>query len=253
MSSIPQVQKAWKVVRRGIPSRALVCDEKATVPSTLAPGEILVKVQAAALNPVYVNHAYSRLHDPTNASQWVQTDGYAAQLRGQEAPRRGTRFLWCRRRRQRHRPAERTGSLWLHPRPYVKRDHAITDLSAFRLTGSMTALTLKSHQGSLAQYTRLPASYVVPRPAELSPTEAAGLSLAGLTAYQALFNIAKLEQGQHLFINGGSTAVGIAAIQLAKAIGCTVTASASEKREPLLRSLGVDNVRMSHLASPFDI
>lgn len=117
----------------------------------------------------------------------------------------------------------------------------------------MTALTIKSHQGSLAQYTRLPASHVVPRPAELSPTEAAGLTLAGLTAYQALFNIAKLEQGQHLFINGGSTSVGIVAIQLAKAIGCTVTASASEKREPLLRSLGVDNVRNHYPASPFDI
>lgn len=117
----------------------------------------------------------------------------------------------------------------------------------------MTALTIKSHQGSLAQYTRLPATHVVPRPAELSPTEAAGLSLAGLTAYQALFNIAKLEQGQHLFINGGSTAVGIAAIQLAKAVGCTVTASASEKREPLLRSLGVDHVGTSHFASTFDI
>ena len=111
------------------------------------------------------------------------------------------------------------------------------------------ALTFKSHQGSLAQYTRLPASHVVPRPPTLSPTEAAGLTLVGLTAYQALFTIAKLEEGQHLFVNGGSTAVGIAAIQLAKAVGCTVTASASDKREPLLRSLGVDNA--SVLNSPW--
>lgn len=50
--SIPTVQKAWKVVCRGQPSQALVFDEQAAVPSELQPGEVLVKVKAAALNPV---------------------------------------------------------------------------------------------------------------------------------------------------------------------------------------------------------
>ena len=64
-----------------------------------------------------------------------------------------------------------------------------------------------------------------------------------MTAYHALFHDLKLEPGQSLFINGGSTAVGIFAIQLAKAHGCTVTVSASTGREEFLRSLGIDNVR----------
>ena len=107
------------------------------------------------------------------------------------------------------------------------------------------ALTFKSHQGSLAQYTRLPASHVVPRPPTLSPTEAAGLTLVGLTAYQALFTIAKLEEGQHLFVNGGSTAVGIAAIQLAKAHGARVVTTASGKNEDFVKNLGADKVRFT--------
>ena len=69
----------------------------------------------------------------------------------------------------------------------------------------------------------------------------------GATAYRALFHDLKLQPGQHLFINGGSSAVGLFAIQLAKAIGCTVTVSASGKKEEFLRSLGVDHVSTSIL------
>lgn len=50
--SIPTTQKTWVVARQGKPSKALVFDEHATVPSQLKPGEVLVKVKAAALNPV---------------------------------------------------------------------------------------------------------------------------------------------------------------------------------------------------------
>ena len=73
MSSIPATQKAWKVVRRGSPAQALVCDEKADVPSKLAPGEILVKVQAAALNPVFVQRSsISDVYEVhTDALQWT--------------------------------------------------------------------------------------------------------------------------------------------------------------------------------------
>lgn len=116
-------------------------------------------------------------------------------------------------------------------------------LSYVQLLTATTGLKIKTRQGAFSQYTRLPATHVVPRPQFLKPTEAAGLGLAGLTAYEALLNVGKLQPGQHLFINGGSTAVGIVAIQLAKALGCTVTVTASSKREDFVRSLGADNVR----------
>ncbi len=98
-------------------------------------------------------------------------------------------------------------------------------------------------QGALAQYTRVLASEVIVRPKNVTPTQAAGLGIAGLTAYQALVSIAQLEEGQSVFINGGSTAVGSFAIQIAKAKGAHVAASASGKNEQYVRSLGADEVR----------
>ena len=89
----------------------------------------------------------------------------------------------------------------------------------------------------------MPASAALPRSPNVSAVEAAGFTLAGMTAHNILFNLAKLEPGQSVFINGGSTSVGIFAAQMAKAAGCTVTASASTKREEFLKSIGVDNVR----------
>ena len=62
--------------------------------------------------------------------------------------------------------------------------------------------------GALAEYTRVSAARSVIRPKNVTPTEASGFPIAGITAYQALFHIAKLEEGQSIFINGGSTAVG---------------------------------------------
>lgn len=51
-TSVPQTQKAWLAIRRGEPSYALRLDNNVPVSSKLENGEVLVKVQAAALNPV---------------------------------------------------------------------------------------------------------------------------------------------------------------------------------------------------------
>ena len=62
-----------------------------------------------------------------------------------------------------------------------------------------------------------------------------------MAALQAL-ELAKLEEGQTLFVNGGSTAVGAYAIQLAKLKGAKVVATASGKNEGYVRGLGADEV-----------
>ena len=72
--------------------------------------------------------------------------------------------------------------------------------------------------------------------------EAAGLPTVALTAYQALFDLGQLEPGQRVFINGGSTSVGIFAIQFAKSIGCHVTVTASGKNEKFVKDIGADEV-----------
>jgi len=109
--------------------------------------------------------------------------------------------------------------------------------------GTITSrVSLRTRQGALAQYTFGPAEAIVHRPGSIPVNEASGITIVAVTAYQALFDIGKLEPGQKVFINGGSTSVGIYAIQMAKAIGCEVHASASGKNEDFLKGLGVDKV-----------
>ncbi|HKN03547.1 MAG TPA: NADP-dependent oxidoreductase [Buttiauxella sp.] len=79
------------------------------------------------------------------------------------------------------------------------------------------------------------------------------LGVPGLTAYAALFRIAKLKPGERVFISGATGAVGSAACAFAKAIGCYVvgTAGSEEKRQWLQRELGVD-VAIDYRTPDFD-
>jgi|SRR5882762_2886153 NADPH:quinone reductase-like Zn-dependent oxidoreductase len=97
-------------------------------------------------------------------------------------------------------------------------------------------------QGALNQYTRLPASSIAPLPSNISFTQGSGFALAGVTALQALVDCGNVQEGQSVFINGGSSSVGAFAIQIAKAKGCKVVASASGGNEELVRGLGADDV-----------
>ncbi|KAJ7210996.1 hypothetical protein C8J57DRAFT_1454126 [Mycena rebaudengoi] len=81
----------------------------------------------------------------------------------------------------------------------------------------------------------VPTEFVIPVPPNISVLDVAGFTLAAETAYQALFDC------QTVFINGGSSSVGAFAIQIAKAKGIRVVASASAKNEDFVRKLGVDD------------
>ena len=72
--------------------------------------------------------------------------------------------------------------------------------------------------------------------------EAASISLVGLTAWQALVEIAKVKKGQKVFIQAGSGGVGTFAIQLAKHLGATVATTTSAANIELVKSLGADIV-----------
>jgi len=100
-------------------------------------------------------------------------------------------------------------------------------------------------QGALASYIAVPAHHVSHKPASMKFTEAAGLSLVGLTATEGLLEHGQLKEGQHVLINGGSSAVGLMAVQIAKAHGCIVTCTASTKNISLLKALGADEVLCS--------
>lgn len=98
------------------------------------------------------------------------------------------------------------------------------------------------HDGAAAQYVSLPRQEVVLRPVKLSHVESAALPLAALTAWQALSDHAQVRSGERVFIQGGAGGVGSLAVQLAKALGAIVTATASADDEPMVKTLGADRV-----------
>jgi len=78
------------------------------------------------------------------------------------------------------------------------------------------------------------------KPKSLTFTEASAVPLAALTAWQALIDIGKIQGGQTVLIHGGSGGVGSFAIQIAKARGARVIATASASNQDLLKQLGAD-------------
>lgn len=80
------------------------------------------------------------------------------------------------------------------------------------------------------------------KPSNLSFEQAAALPVAAITALQALRDKARLQPGQHVLINGASGGVGSFAVQLAKAMGATVTAVCSGRNVDMVRALGADHV-----------
>lgn len=79
-------------------------------------------------------------------------------------------------------------------------------------------------------------------PANLTMAQAAGVPLVGLTAWQALVELGRVQPGQKVFIQAGSGGVGSFAIQLAKHLGATVATTTSAANADLVRSLGADVV-----------
>ncbi|WP_038025628.1 NADP-dependent oxidoreductase, partial [Tetragenococcus muriaticus] len=94
--------------------------------------------------------------------------------------------------------------------------------------------------GTYADYTIVNENLLVSIPDNTSYKEAAAVPLAGLTAYQVLFDHGELEAGQKVLIHAGSGGVGTFAIQLAKLQGAYVYTTASKKNHELLQSLGAD-------------
>ena len=99
-----------------------------------------------------------------------------------------------------------------------------------------------AQNGTYAEYIALPESYVTHKPANLSMPEAASIPLTALTAYQALFDAGRLNEGQSVFILGASGGVGSSAVQLAAVKGARIIALASSRNRDYLKSLGAETV-----------
>jgi NADPH:quinone reductase-like Zn-dependent oxidoreductase len=94
--------------------------------------------------------------------------------------------------------------------------------------------------GGWADYVNVKEWEVAAKPTSLNFVEAAAVPMGALTAWQSLVDVAKLQPRQTILIHGGSGGVGSFAIQIAKARGARVIATASTANQDLLKQLGAD-------------
>ena len=94
--------------------------------------------------------------------------------------------------------------------------------------------------GGWAEYITVKEWEVAAKPKSLNFVESAAVPMGALTSWQALVDVAKLQPGQTVLIHGGSGGVGSFAIQIAKARGARVIATASTANQDLLKQLGAD-------------
>jgi NADPH:quinone reductase-like Zn-dependent oxidoreductase len=96
--------------------------------------------------------------------------------------------------------------------------------------------------GALAEFAVVPGMQLAAAPPTISIENAAGIPTAAGTAWQALFEIAKLQRGQSVLVHAGAGGVGSFAVQFARLVGARVIATASGAGIELARELGADQV-----------
>ncbi|EFI28442.1 quinone oxidoreductase-like protein [Coprinopsis cinerea okayama7 len=193
--AVPDVQRAWVVVDQGPPRQVLKLKSDWPVLKKLEPGYVLVKIQAAALNPV----GYKMM---SVTPDFVFKRPYVADydIAGVIVDENDSTFK--------------------------KGD----EVFGWTFAWVKTAYQKVPKQGALSEYAVVAASSLALKPKNITPVQAAGVTLTALTALHNL-DEAGLEEGQTILVNGGSTAVGSFAIQLAKIRGAKVVAVASGKNE----------------------
>ncbi|UJR35017.1 hypothetical protein I4U23_027793 [Adineta vaga] len=199
MSGIPSVMKAAQQNGFGDVRNVLTLADNVPVPRELSSNQILVRVHAASINPI----------------DWKTLNGNLSLI---------TRFSFP------HVPGKDVAGVIVDIGSSVKR---------FQV-GDKVYGNLGMNDGSYAEYVRGDHSLFAIKPKNLTMEEAAAVPLACETSYQALF--AKFSPpvgtGSKVLICGGSTATGLFAIQLAKAVGAHVTATCSKRNVSLIEKLG---------------
>src|SRR5437763_12179583 len=170
----------------------------------LGENQLLVKVRAAAVNPV----------------DWKIRDGLG-EMFGLKPPL----ILGC----------EVAGTV----EAVGGRGPSRTDIGGF-VAGDDAYGYLGAHSGGYAEYVAAPASEFVRKPKHIDFDTAASVPVAALTAWQGIFDHGELTRGQRILITGASGAVGSMAVQLAKNKGAYVIGTGSGRNQEFVRKLGAD-------------
>ncbi len=99
-----------------------------------------------------------------------------------------------------------------------------------------------SGMGTFAEYACLREDHLVSKSTAVTFEQAASIPVAAITALQALRDQGKIQSGYHVLINGASGGVGTFAVQIAKALGATVTGVCSGRNVEMVKSIGADSV-----------
>jgi len=193
--------RALRYRRFGAPEVLEVVELDAPQP---AAGELLVRVEAASLNPL----------------DWKIRDGHLRLVPMLARPPRGTGTDF----------AGEIVAVGGGPGPRHVGERVFGSLSPF------------GRQGSCAEFVCVAAHHVFAMPPSLSCTQAATLPVAGGTAVQALADDAGVASGQRVLITGGAGGVGHFAVQYARHLGAHVTATCGPSNLEFVRGLGADRV-----------
>ncbi|WP_313706572.1 NADP-dependent oxidoreductase [Massilia sp.] len=166
----------------------------------IAPDDVLVRVVAASINPV----------------DWKVREGYLAQMIPHALP---LTLGW-----------DVSGVV----------ETVGTRVTQWQTGDAVFARPDIARNGTYAEYVAVRASECARKPRTISHVEAASLPLAGITAWEAMMDTARVQAGQRVLVQAGSGGVGSLAVQLVKAAGATVIATASGRNRALVESLGVD-------------
>ena len=115
-----------------------------------------------------------------------------------------------------------------------------SDVVNFKVDDEVFAMVDLRRGGTYAEYAVVLENEAALKPTRVNHAEAAAIPLVALTAWQALFEVAKLQKGQTILIHAGAGGVGSIAVQLAKWRGAHIIATASDYNHNFLRELGVD-------------
>jgi NADPH:quinone reductase len=102
---------------------------------------------------------------------------------------------------------------------------------------------LLGRQGTFAEYACVHEDFLYPIPDGVAEADAAAVALVGITAHSGLFQCAKLQPGETVFVNGGTGGVGAMVVQMARAVGAkALTTASTDAKAKLARELGAEGV-----------
>jgi alcohol dehydrogenase len=196
--------KAAQMKGYGSSDEVIEINENVPAPNDPSAGKVLVRIKVAGINPI----------------DWKIREGYMQQMVPLQFPSPlGMDFSGI---------IEKVGQ----------------GVSEFRQGDEVygQASILSGGSGAFAEMALANADAIAHKPKSLSPQEAAGLPLVGVSAWQALVETIGLQKNQKILIHGGAGGIGSVAIQIAKHLGSYVATTVSTNDKQFAKELGADEI-----------